>query len=178
MFHDMNILSFNTPIIKTKLQDHKILKEMILSQIEKMNCDSDQKDFGETKITKTDWFMPKEIERGYFNILSPALIKAMNPVYEALQHDHWKIQNYWFQQYKKNDHHTWHQHRGSSWANVYYLQYKSTNPATEMKKFLSNELITIDVEEGDILTFPSTIWHRSNLNASDDTKTVIAFNVY
>jgi uncharacterized protein YjlB len=39
------------------------------------------------------------------------------------------------------------------------------------------EEFTIDVEEGDILTFPGSVIHCSKPHQSNDIKTVVSFNI-
>jgi hypothetical protein len=84
--------------------------------------------------------------------------------------------NFWFQQYYNSDFHGWHVHMHCHWTNVYFAELPDLNIKTEIMKFGNNELITYDVQEGDIISFPSMLYHRSPPNPSNNRKTIISFN--
>jgi len=60
------------------------------------------------------------------------------------------------------------------YSNIYYLDLPEGTSKTTFK-FIDKEF-EVDVEEGDILTFPGSMLHCSKPNTSEHTKTVIAFN--
>jgi hypothetical protein len=41
---------------------------------------------------------------------------------------------------------------------------------------INKSIIDLDVKEGDLVTFPAYIIHRSKNNKSNDRKTIISFN--
>jgi hypothetical protein len=59
---------------------------------------------------------------------------------------------------------------------VYYLDLPDGTPKTELIDPWSREVITMDVQEGDILTFPSFVIHRAPVNKTATPKTIISFN--
>jgi uncharacterized RmlC-like cupin family protein len=83
----------------------------------------------------------------------------------------------WFQQYGKKDTHGWHIH-GGNYTGTYYLEMPSDAPTTE---FLFtdnlNKSFTIKVKEGDMIFFPCQFIHRSNESISNNTKTIISWNI-
>jgi len=83
----------------------------------------------------------------------------------------WEIQNIWFQQYKEGDEHDWHNHPHTQFSNVYFLELPSTNMKTEFATHPD-----INVSEGDVITFPAHLVHRSKPNQSNKRKTIISFN--
>jgi hypothetical protein len=86
------------------------------------------------------------------------------------------VGNLWFQQYIKNDSHTWHCH-GETWVGIYYLELDPSSPITEIRDPMSKEnIITPNIVEGDIILFPSYIVHRAPKINSDIRKTIISFN--
>jgi hypothetical protein len=174
----MIFYDFKLPLIKIHFSEHENLKPLLLDSINSIQLDSYHKPESLNKITKTDWHIPRYIVRNYVEIIQPALIDNLNQVYSLLKHDNWTISNFWFQQYEKNDEHDWHQHRGMSYTNVYYLEHTKNTPDTQIRDFISEEIIDIDVTEGDIIIFPAISWHRSSPNQSNDKKTIIAFNVF
>ena len=100
----------------------------------------------------------------------------MNDVAKFLHCKQWTINNAWFNQYKTNDKVDWHSHPGSNFANIYFLEMPEKNMKTQFYNLKDKKPTDIDVEEGDILTFPAYYPHRSNFLKSDNQKTVIAFN--
>ena len=75
-----------------------------------------------------------------------------------------------YEEYKNNDFHNWHNHPRVQFTNVYYIELPDG-----MKTELWGEE-DIDVKEGDILTFPSYIFHQSKVNNTNKRKTVVSFN--
>jgi ectoine hydroxylase-related dioxygenase (phytanoyl-CoA dioxygenase family) len=81
------------------------------------------------------------------------------------------IDNMWFQQYKKNDKHSWHTHGLSNFSNVYFVELPLKSLATEILN-----VNNLNLKEGDLLTFPSHLYHRSPINKTNKRKTIISFN--
>ena len=168
----INTLAINYLI--TPFENHKIVKDDILKILDSdpgraINNNRD-------KISKCD-YSAKEFTSLYVNKLIPFLMPCLTKIYKYLEHDDAILDNMWYQQYTHNDNHNWHQHRSSSWANVYYLELPIECPGTILKNPATKELIVPDVKEGDILTFPSIVWHCSPKNTSFKRKTSIAFNI-
>jgi hypothetical protein len=83
----------------------------------------------------------------------------------------------WFQQYTKQDYHTWHRHPGTDWGFVYYVELPKDGPVTEFRNPLNqDETFTPDIKEGQFLLFPGLLEHRSNENQSNHRKTVVVTN--
>ena len=129
------------------------------------------------EIYNTDYFVKNHssIDNSYFDIVSPifdkhndALSKFLNYVVPI------STGQFWFQQYKKNNKHSWHRHKNSIFSNVYYVDLPEGTSKTKFR-FLGREF-TVDVKEGQILTFPSFIEHCSKPSLSEHIKTVISFN--
>ena len=95
---------------------------------------------------------------------------------KKLHSSNWKIHNGWFQQYKKNSEHTWHNHNQTNFSNVYYLEMPEKYMQTEFYNILNKKIITFNLEEGDLLTFPAHMMHRSKKIKNSKRKTIISFN--
>ena len=171
---------FNCPYVVCKLDNHLEIKHRLLEliHIEKSSSIIDNNG----SVSKSDWNLNNDsnTSKKYFEFLQPHLIKCLDPVYrEILKYPEYKIGNYWFQQYNENDSHPWHVHPNSFWANVYYADLSDLGPKTEILSPEDNKTIIVpDVNEGDILTFPAFLKHRSATNRSNRLKTVVAFNVF
>ena len=50
-------------------------------------------------------------------------------------------------------------------------------PKIEKYTEYSTEIVTIEPEEGDLLIFPSYLYHAVGENLSDDNRVVVSFNI-
>jgi len=177
----MKIQNVSSPFIITKVDNHKEHKETLLSYINIFNKDNktdvslETMGFGDdSKLAnvKSDW----NLERGdYLKYFYDSVIqKNMKEIKEYLKMGQWAIENGWFQQYSKGGEHNWHCHTNSQFSNCYYLELPDKEHLTEIKD-LNGELIEFDAKEGDMVTFPSYLLHRSKPN-NGERKTVISFN--
>ena len=157
-------------IIKHTFKDHLKHKNKILNLIEQvpdipMNLPGD-------KIAKTDWLLTANYKRDYWEYLWPLLDFMIQDINQRTN-GHMKVINCWFQQYKKGHFHSWHNHVGAHFSSVYYLELPKGASATEL---YNTGIDLSDVKEGDILTFPGHIFHRSPPVSSNKRKTSIVFN--
>jgi hypothetical protein len=122
-------------------------------------------------ISHTDWNLPPELKREYldyfFEIIEPYMLK----ISKEFKSKKCEIDNIWFQQYYKSDLHRWHTHAKCHFTNVYFVELPCKSLGTEI---LDQE--KLDLHEGDLLTFPSYLYHRSPRNLGEKRKTVISFN--
>jgi hypothetical protein len=170
----MNLIKSNIPahVYVSHVEKHHELKPQILNSI---------KNFGEfsyrspdNSISNTDWHLSPQMFRQYRDIINQPIAQHLEAVRIANNYTAYSIGSCWFQQYKMGDYHDWHTHGECMFANVYYVELPEGSPKTT---FLHNgEEFSIDVQEGDILTFPSYLVHRSPPNQIDSLKTVISFN--
>lgn len=165
------------PILIINFEKHQIVKNDLL---EMLTSSPNHHVSGDEKIddciSKTDFYVSsKDL---YFDFLMKFMMPDLKNTYEQmLGYKEWIIGDHWFQEYRQNDRHEWHRHAGCAWNNVYYLELPKDSPGTELMVPISNEVISPEVCEGDILIFPSVFKHRSPQNRSTDKKTVVAFNV-
>ena len=89
----------------------------------------------------------------------------------------WDIYNTWYQVYNRpGDKHGWHTHMYANYTNVYYLSLPNRSIKTQLYDVMSNRIIKdVKVREGQVLTFPASIIHRSPEN-DNNQKVVISFN--
>jgi len=163
------------PYIISHFKEHKELKKSVLKSIHNMRIESVNN--GEEIITKSDWYLPKETIRPYMEILSVPLDNHLHEVFYKIKYYNYKVQNFWFNQYKFNATHGKHQHHGISWVCIYYLDIPKHTPITHFINLFDEEVFVPEVNEGDIITFPGFIWHYSPPNTSDKTKTIISLNI-
>ena len=152
-----------TSMFIMKIEEHEEYKERLLSLIDKMPDSS----YG--PITKTDWELDKDTPREYLDVFYQEIFgKYTEKQMEFYKADSLDISNGWFQQYTDNSYHFWHNHARANFTNVYFLELPNKEHRTEIKD------VEYDAEEGDLITFPAMLHHRSK--PSDGRKTVISFN--
>ena len=121
-------------------------------------------------VTRTDWNVDSNIPRPYwrmfYNEILNKYIERLNEFYEV---DGFEIANSWYQQYSNNSEHLWHRHGQTNFTNVYFLELPDKEHRTEIKD------VEYDAEEGDLITFPAAMLHRSK--PSQGRKTIISFNL-
>ena len=161
-------------ILKSKFDDHERIKDKILESIDIQEYPP--VDYETNIITKSDWNIPQEIFRPYQHYIFPNLADHLKEVYSSLGFAEIQIHNIWFQQYTKGSGHKWHVHQYCQWTNVYYVEMPEGAPFLQLIDPFTNEILDIEVEEGDVLSFPSFIVHRSPNIENDTRKTIIACN--
>ena len=162
----MNFMK-NKYIFKSKVKNHQEKKEKLLQQIALIP----QNPFKiETNhIQHTDWNLPATMHREYKSLFIETISDHLVNMCNELNLNNYLIGNFWFQQYGENNHHGWHTHPYSNFANVYFLECPK-GMSTKFKDF------TEECEEGDILSFPAFLPHMSPPIKGNNRKTIIAFN--
>jgi uncharacterized protein YjlB len=158
-------------IFVTSFKEHAKYKKELLKLIEKMPYSDGDKKHTDS-LYKEDYYLPTEYPRPYLALFYKLIEPYMDKISKKFESKKTIIHNSWFQQYKKGNYHHWHNHVNCHFGNVYYLELPSSELGT---KFL-NSINDVEVQEGDILTFPSYLYHQSPVNKTNKRKTVISFN--
>jgi hypothetical protein len=155
-----------------KVDNYLSIKNEMLKDIDELNGSELH------SVSKTDWSIPSNVPRKYFDNLTTFIKTKYYPYFvNEFGASGISINNIWFQQYYHNSKHDWHCHPGNHFSNIYYLELPDGSLKTEFKNPLNiNEIITFDVHEGDLLTFPAWYAHRSPINIINKRKTVVVFN--
>jgi hypothetical protein len=156
-------------IFITKINDFKKINKKLLKLIKEIKPPLliPKDEF----ISNTDWYLPKDHERKYLDYFYETINPYMGDLALKLHSKKCSIQNGWFQQYKKSAFHGWHTHPKCNFTNVYFVELPDKSLATEILghgKF--------DLNEGDLFTFPSYLYHRSPINNLNKRKTIVSFN--
>ena len=159
-----------------KLNNHFEIKEKLLESIEKSK--QTRFDDGTDLISFTDFYDKRELDtKPYFSIFH----NNANDFYDELVKFYcikeFNIRNGWFQQYFKNDKHQWHYHGGTNISFVYFIELKNKQESTEFYDLINKDVFQMNVSEGDILTFPAYMPHRSPVIKSNNRKTIISCNI-
>ena len=155
-------------ILITKIKNSKKINKNLLKLINKM-----ENKFSEIicVVSNSDWSLPKNYKREYLNYFIEVIKPYMDEIALKLYSKDWNIHNFWFQQYLKSDYHHWHTHGASNFTNVYFVEIPDKSLITEIYKHKK-----LNIEEGDLLTFPAYFYHRSPINKLNKRKTIISFN--
>ena len=173
----LNFINTNAkiPFFTHKVENHSELKPKILEELNKLKV---QPVFGPgQRIWKSDYYISGD-DRPYVQLIKPMLNSLCVELTELLEYNNQGTLepiNIWHQQYRPLDIHYWHIHRYCFFCGVYYVDLQGETPKTTFKSM--NEEFELEVEEGQILFFPSFLLHQSKKNSSNKTKTVIAFNI-
>lgn len=160
-------INVQVPILITPFAAHAGLKDEILKNI-----------VGEEylQVSKTDWNLPRDVERPYIQTIQAPLLLQMKAAYATIGYKAFNITNIWVQQYEQNSTHQWHLHESCHYTNIYYVELPEGCPCTEFISPATGETFTVPAVEGDIVSIPSIFIHRSPPNQSTKRKTIISFN--
>lgn len=161
------------PFFLTNVKEHTSLKKKIIDSIEGMGTFSYVN--GHQQISSSDWHLAPNYPRPYYELIRPILQGVCADIRKKMDYeDELNVSNYWYQKYNQGDSHPWHVHLGSNFSNVYYLNLPGGGAKTTFKVF--DEEFSIDVKEGQILSFPGIVTHCSKPNESKESKIIISFN--
>ena len=169
----MNITTLSAPLVIHSLPSHHTIQQSLLDCLNTLPHNS----INHTdRITKTDW--ETDQQRPYWDILRPHITPIIHQFTQQSDILDYQLSEPWYQQYYQNDAHNWHRHPHSVYNVVYYLELPHDAHPTVLRNPLNiTQMITPNVQEGDILIFPSFITHSSPPNPSVQRKTIIAFNI-
>lgn len=155
------------------VNDYQNKKKSILTAIEQT-----PKVLGHSGIV-TDYFV-QGLDRTYSNIVQDDITAFINEIgkfyYDTKTLDVvLGLNGIWFQQYNDGAKHPFHTHPASCFSCVYYVELNEPQMSTQ---FLDRhgKIFFLNVKEGDIISFPSFIAHRSPVN-NGARKTIISFNI-
>ena len=158
-----------------KFRYHTELKSALLNLLDTAKYENTVNSQVEVSITKTDWFDCTNFERPWFKFIKESLTTEVLSVYKDIGYGGLRLNEIWFQQYLQQSEHGWHVH-SANFTNVYYVELPEGTSKTQLIEPYSGKLIELDVEEGDIVSFPSMVLHRGPPNNSNSRKTIISFN--
>ena len=165
------MIDINSLVHITQIPNFEIFKTDTLDAIKSMNRYSIN-GVGQN-ISNTDWHLDPNMYRPYWNTICPEINRHNNRLQRKLNLHSITTGKFWFQQYETGDYHSWHTHNGSTFSNVIYIELGTNSPKTSF--LYMNKEYTVNVNEGEILTFPSFLAHGSKPNTGA-RKTIVSFN--
>jgi|TARA_R100001015_G_C4601354_1_gene156302 hypothetical protein len=171
------MIDFNFPILTSKFEKHKELKDTLLTLIEEQQSGNLKQvdSYYTDSISKLDWDRKRDDTRPWTKIILKDLMDHFETQVKRLGLRDVRLYDLWFQQYSKEDTHGWHVH-GENFTGVYYLELKEAAPKTQIIEPTTSRLITVDAQEGDVVIFPSMFIHRAPTVIWQTRKTIISFN--
>lgn len=164
------------------IPSHKIIKPLLLEEIDKINFENDNNsvlkvvdDYYNDNISKLDWH-DAQTDKQWKEILLPHLSPKLLDIANANGYKNVLIDELWFQQYQKEGQHGWHTH-GSNFTGVYYLELPKSAPKTELVTPYNYKHFIPEIQEGDLLIFPSFVVHRAPVITKKLRKTIVSFNI-
>ena len=155
---------------------HNITKQSMLECIDRY----EQVGHCPDAVTKTDFYDDTRPNQhpNYFSILEQNAVSLWKEICNKYWVKDFTTSGCWFQQYVNNSWHGWHVHGNSSISLSYLLELPERKFSTEFVDIERNTTFQVDVEEGDVIIFPSYIIHRSPIiTDSNVRKTTIAINL-
>ena len=176
----MKFYSLNTFYITHDIVEHSKIKSQLLEYINEMPDASINEEY--QRLSKTDWFISKDHERlnsqrrKYLDFFKSIVTPYINNMCNELKFQEWNVDNVWYQVYNKGDTHAWHTHANTNYTNVYYLDLPDESIKTQIYDDITKSIVELEVHEGQLITFPASIKHRSPVNDTDQQKVIISFN--
>jgi hypothetical protein len=182
---------FAIPVIKVRIPEHAALKEQFLPEmLRRYEADDFEKpEFWETNRIHSSFSTPSK----------EAVIKSMPPPYEKLIREYVRADRFsahvWHNVYWKNEEYQErHHHIPYHISLIHFLAFDRTehkspvfyDPARQIKAYAAHDAIpkdvfddkaVIEVDEGDILIFPSYLEHRVPAGKYKNPRVTVSMNI-
>ena len=188
---------FPDPIFHYKLENYKQINKELLNYIFELQK-KDKK--GNIRSNRGGWHSPN------FDLVNPGppinfINNFKNFLKQIMENEFgWeyipnkqRIVAMWAIINKKNSYNVLHNHQNCYLSSAYYIKKPKNSghltffdpkeaktyrfPEVEKHTPYSAESVTIEAEEGDLLIFPSYLYHDVGVNLSDEERIVVSFNI-
>lgn len=184
---------YNTKIINKHIIDEHLTEEMVLSDVQDVS-DVDVEEWDCT--VQTSYHLESEWKWNFFNTILPDIdsyIEHLNPEQPVIANPI----NIWGNNYRNGDHQELHQHFDNRTNFSFSYNFKVPTDKSLRSKFIFREtsrapyesrfgwfgkkfrsrFVPPNQEEGDILIFPSWLWHMVSPNRTDENRITISGNL-
>ncbi len=163
----MKTIAFSVPIFKYKVKNWEIKKKKLLDLFNNLH----HKVVGNVITSPID-------------IKTNILLEEIKVFENEIQLNFYSTE-VWFQKYEHNMNHAVHTHGPMGFSSVCFIEYdknlhKPTTFISPFANYITGELERYepDVEEGDVIFFPSNLLHYAPVNLSDKIRTIMSFNLF
>jgi len=173
---------FTVPIYHYKIENWDHNKKRILDVIPpEIPEHRDPEDLG----LYSDYFINAKVGNNKLPSYADTIIDIIKPyLMDMSGGEKLDLTDMWYQKYYKNISHGTHVHGAIGWSSVIYVEYDpNLHPPTRFyspfRDIWSGDCTTFEeqVDEGDMVIFPSTIMHEAPPNMSDVRRTIISYNL-
>jgi|TARA_Y100000022_G_scaffold132065_1_gene114574 hypothetical protein len=167
------------PIYHFKLEEHNQIKDRLIKLLtaETDKIQTSCKDCNDPdNMTMLDFEYSTDMSRKWVKFFKPFWDSKVFELSKEVGFTEVDKVQIWFQKYHKvGDGHGWHVH-GGNFTGVYYLEFGKKSPRTELVDPFTRQIIKMNVKEGDLIFFPSHIYHRCPLVSDNNKKTIVSWN--
>jgi hypothetical protein len=156
-----------------QMPNHERVKEVLLEEFTKTDFEPVYRD-GE-QISIADWHLsmhPRNWVQAFRTLYNPLLQEVADKLYA----DNVQTNGFWFQQYFNSDYHGWHVHGHTNWSSIYLVECPEGMETEFFDVTTGSILEDMTLKEGDIITFPANMLHRSKPNTTNQRKTIVSWN--
>ena len=188
---------FPQPIFKYKVDNFKSYNKELEEYIYKLKEKDEE---GVVRSNRGGWHSKPFAVRDKGSIQNKFAQELSKYIFDAIKIYGWKcipektiVSEMWAIINKPNDFNVIHTHPNSYLSAAYYVKtsekagkFVVENPLSVARHSFPNiekhtqyntKVVSLDIEEGDLLLFPAYLPHRVNENKSDEDRIVISFNV-
>jgi hypothetical protein len=171
---------FRVPVYKVSVTPWDEIKTKILSHLQ-------DSEYRVVDNLTTDYKGPyphdKEYDAPVYDILKPFINDITTQIGVKPPKE---PPNMWSQKYYTGSEHTVHNHGNRGYSFILYLKFnplvhKATRFYAPFDNFFTGEMLTWvppDIQEGDLIAFPSAIKHTSQYQTSDEERMILSFNLF
>jgi ectoine hydroxylase-related dioxygenase (phytanoyl-CoA dioxygenase family) len=169
---------FSIPLVKFSIEKWQVKKKELIDLKEKIKdlFGRHQADYTDTNYHQDSHILIEPITK----ILSEELSLFLS----AISLKSCSIKEAWYEQASHNDFHEVHSHGSIGYSSVCYIEFdKKEHTGTKFlcpfENFLTGSCMTgeVNVDEGDIIFFPSSLVHYTIPNKSNKERLVLSFNL-
>lgn len=168
---------FTVPFFYTKISPWEEVKNKILSIVEDQPYEMDDQGF------KTDFFTKNSYSKDVYEILKPyvksIVCKHITSTFPE------EVPDIWTQKYYARSEHSVHNHGNRGLSFILYLKFnpkvhKGTVFYAPFDDIFTGNTIAFcpDIQEGDLIAFPSVIKHSSQYQTSNEERMILSFNLF
>ena len=167
---------FSVPLFRTKVTPWKHIKQQVIDIVGNTYLKDDQRGF------LTDY---------YNNNYNEELYEVLRPFVDQIGQKYLNMSapaaapNMWSQKYYAGTEHPIHNHGSTGYSFILYVKFnpqvhKATQFISPFDNFLNGDMLCFEpqVEEGDLIAFPSMIKHSSQFQTSDEERMIVSFNMF
>tara|TARA_R110002020_G_C16272869_1_gene771251 strand:+ start:1380 stop:1931 length:552 start_codon:yes stop_codon:yes gene_type:complete len=173
--------AFSIPIFQYSVKDWEpnVKKKLLKSLVPYLSANTDFHDDG-------GGWAGNHKKPNYMNSVLDILEDSLIEFSSDLNHsrDQLVIRDMWYEKLNKYDYHECHNHGAIGYSACLYVHFnKQVHTPTKFHGpylgFLNGDSLFFqpEVEEGDIILFPSALRHEAPINISDEARIVISFNI-